>query len=266
MSVVIIDDSTPNDIIYPPGMSRGYVERDFNVDPIEMFAPPSTMNLISRSEWDARIQEQEDNKSSLTHIRNRGVAGYSIPSLDQGNQGYCWSYSTGMCIMLERAKKNQPYLRLSPHAVACKIKDFKDQGGWCGLSAQFARSTGYPDISVWPERSMSKQYDNIATWQNAAQHKVTDDWVDIARPVYDQNLTFDQVASCLLRNQPCALDFNFWGHSVCGMRLVRVEAGSYGIEIINSWSDQWGTQGTAILRGSRALPNGAIGIVTTTIS
>jgi hypothetical protein len=260
-NLFIIDDSSP----IPVGPT-GYIERDYSVYPEEMFAPPSEIPLIPESEWDARIEEQEKTESSLKHIRNRANGGTYIPSLNQGQFPFCWAYSVGMAIMLDRARRNLPYRRLSPHAVACKIKNFQEEGGWCGLSAKFAQEVGYPDKTVWPEGSMSRNYDNNQTWENAKNYRITEGWIDLTRPVYNQSLTFPQVVSCLLRNDPVALDYNWWGHSVAGLRVVKIEAGSYGIEIINSWGDSWGDNGTAILRGNRAIPNGAIGIVRTTLS
>lgn len=257
---MLIDDSTPADVLFPPDMGRGLVPRDYATDPPEMFAPPSEIPLIPRSEWDARIDEQERTQSSLEHVWRRSGERH----LDQNGQGFCWSYSTAHAIMLSRMANNQPRARLSAHAVACKIKGFRDEGGWCGLSAKFARETGYPTVDVWPEQSMSRAHDNAATWENAALHKVTEDFVDLtARHYYYQNLTFDQVASCLLLNLPCPTDWNFWHHSVCAVRLVRVEAGSYAIRILNQWKG-WGDDGFATLRGKT--PDSALCIRVTTPS
>lgn len=265
-NALIINEETDPDLLFPKTHARGYVERDYSVDPEEMFAPPSEMKLIPRSEWDARIDEQEKLQSSLEHIRLSALDGQPIPSLDQNGQGFCWAYSPGSSILLGRARDNQPYVRVSPHAVACKIKGFRDEGGWCGLSAKFARETGYPSEEFWPQKSMSRANDNEKTWENAKLHRITEDWVDLTRQVYDQNLTFDQLATCLLMNIPCPVDFNWWSHSVCALRLVRIEAGSYGIKIWNSWGDQWSDRGMGILQGSRAIPNGAIANRVTTAS
>ena len=122
MPDLIIDESTNNDILFDPRFARGAVPRDFDIDPVSMFQDPSQMPLIPRSEWDARIDEQEREQSSLEHIVKRA----GIEVLDQNGQGYCWAYSVGMTIMAARARANQPYIRLSPHAVACKIKGFRD--------------------------------------------------------------------------------------------------------------------------------------------
>lgn len=257
---MIIDDSTPIDATLHPGMSRGYVPRDYSQYPADMFAPPTDIPLIPRSEWDARIDEQEATQSSLEHVWRRT----GEPPLDQNGKGYCWAHSTTSAVMLDRMKANQPRVRLSAFAVACKIKNFRDEGAWCGLSAQFARETGIPSVAAWPEKSMERGNDNAATWADAARHKITLDWVDLTRQPYDQNLTFDQLATCLLQGIPCPVDFNWWSHSVCAVRLVRVEAGSYGIRILNSWTAQWGDGGFATLRGNKATPDGALAVRATT--
>jgi C1A family cysteine protease len=258
---MLIDDDTPEAVTHDPQYSRGLVPRDYATDPPEMFAQPEGMPLIPRSEWDARIAEQDANESSLEHIWRRS----GQRSLDQNGQGYCWAYSTGAAVMLTRMAANLPVVRVSPHAVACKIKGFRDEGGWCGLSAKFAREVGYPSVDVWPEKSMSRQNDRPETWADAAKHKIEEDWVDLAAGhFYYQNLTFDQVATCVLLNRACPVDFNWWQHSVCAVGLVRVEPGSYGLRILNSWSENWGEQGFATLRGNKATPNSALCVRTVT--
>ncbi len=260
MGYLILDDSTSNDVFFPANQRRGY-------DPSQvkkgMYAPPSEMPLIPRSELSARIKEKNETKSSLWHLRQVAANGSQMPTLDQNGQGFCWAYSTTRCVMYDRAKAGSPYKRLSAHAVGCKVKGFRDEGGWCGLSAKFIRENGVPTVEFWTEKSMARANDNAKTWENAALHKPTEEWSDLTSAVYDQNLTFDQLATCLLLNIPCAVDFNWWGHSVCAIELVEVEPGDFGIRIDNSWTDGWGEQGTGILRGSKSIPDGAIAICVT---
>lgn len=263
-NIFVIDDSTPNDLIYAPTVDgevkgHGLVPRDLSIYPPGMFAPPSEMPLIPRSEWDARIDEQERTKSSLEHVRMTGNNGQMIPSLDQNGQGYCWAYSTTMAVMLLRAVMNQPYVRFSAHAIGCKVKNFQNQGGWCGQSAKFHKDYGCPTVAYWAEKSMSRSNDNPQTWANAAKHKVTEDWVDVTTSLYDQNLTTDQLASCLLSNTPAAVDYNEWSHSICAIRWVRIEAGSYGPKILNSWTDGWGDRGMAVIRKGWTV-DGSVGL------
>ena len=95
-----------------------------------------------------------------------------------------------------------------------------------------------------------------------AKYKSDEDYFDMGRQVYDQYMTFAQVATCLLLNIPCALDFNWWGHSVCGLDLVEYSPSKFGILIWNSWGDAWGDRGEGLLRDGKEIPNGAVGVRT----
>lgn len=263
----LIDDSTPMDelvnVLGPDGTyGRGYIPRDYNLYPEGYMAQPDQMILIPESEYDARIQEQEESKSSLEHLYLNGPAGQPVfENLDQNGHGYCWSYSTGQAVMLTRLVNNQPLIRLNPHSVAAIIKRGADEGGWCGLSAKFYKEVGCaPEgngSGKWPLHSRNVSLDTPEMRTAMARFKIQEDWVDLTKQVYDQNLTQKQLHTCLLLNQPCATDYAWWGHSVCALRLVKVEAGSYGILIINSWKG-WGRHGLGVLQGDRAVPMGAI--------
>lgn len=254
MPDTIIDDATDPATLFPRAKGRGLVPRDFAAFPEGYLAPPADIPLIPRSEWSARIKEMEATKSRLSDLRG------AIPSLDQGQVGYCWSHSTTHCVMLLRAAMNQPYVPLSAYAVAAVIKGGRDEGGWCGLSAKFLRDVGVPSQALWPQGSRDTRRDTPAMRANAATHKVSEDWFDLGRAVWDQQLAFAQVATLLLSRVPCAVDFNWWGHSVCALDLVETEPGAFGLRIWNSWGDTYGERGTAILAGQKAIPDGAVGL------
>lgn len=247
---IINDDPQTQVNAHPPGVAYGYEQRDYSVYPEEMFAPPSEMPLIPRSEWSDRIKEQVATKSRLSDIR-------TFTNLDQGQNGYCWGHSTAHAVMMTRAVNNQPFVPLSAYAVCAIIKNGKNQGGWCGLSAKFIREIGIPAQKFWPQGNRNLSLDTPEMRTNAGLHRVTEDWVDLTRQVYDQNLTFEQVATCLLTGTPVAIDLNWWQHSVCALDLVEVEPGSFGLRILNSWLN-WGDNGTGILQGNKAFPNGAV--------
>lgn len=242
--------------------ARGLVPRDYTRHPVGSvsgsMAYAVDMPTIPRSEWSARIKEMVETKSRLSDMRLVGNGGQPIPSLDQNGQGYCWAYSTTMAVMMLRMIMNLPYVRLSAHATACVIKNFRDEGGWCGLSMERQVSHGTPSVEFWTEKSMSRSHDKPETWANAALHKVTEGWVDVQAAVYDRNLTFDQVMTCLLCRVPVAADFNHWSHSVCLLDPVEVEPGSFGVRLINSWTDSWGDRGMAVMQGGKAIPDGAV--------
>lgn len=232
------------------GMSRGYDPDSVDKAIYGMMAPPSEIALIPRSEWSARIKEKERTKSNLSDL----LLGAGIPSTDQNGHGYCWAYSTGGCVQAIRAFNNQPYIPLNPHSVAATIKKGADQGGWCGLSARFLME------HEWPEHSRDYKRFEAACRERMEQFKVSEGWIDLGLSDYDQEMSFDMVASCLLANTPCALDFNWWGHSVMGCDLVEVSSNAFGIRIRNSWTDSWGAKGFSVLTGSKSIPNNAVGL------
>jgi hypothetical protein len=180
--------------------------------------------------------------------------------------GNCWAHSTTSAMTVLRAVMGLPYVPLSAFAVACVIKSFRDEGGWGALSAQFATERGIPSSQFWPMQSMSRSNDNPQTWENAKLHRVAEAWVDLQAEAYDRTLTRKQVASCLLSNIPVVVDYNWWGHSVCALDLVEINSGHFGVRIWNSWGDSWSDRGMGVLEESKAWPNGAVALRTTTPS
>lgn len=271
-TIPILDADRPEgkemgDIFFPKGQALGYVERDYKQFPEPMFQAPSEMELIPDSEDDARFDEGEANKDTLEHIYLSGPNGEpAFENLDQDGDGYCWAYSSGHAVMLDRLKQMPPapgsqVVRLNPHSVGAIIKGGRNEGGWCGLSAQFIKENGIAVEGTgpgqWPKQSRNLKYDTPECRTQMKLHVVTEDWVDMTRQVYDRNLTQSQVKTCLFNNVPCPNDFNWWGHSVCAIRWVRLEKGSWGVLILNSWY-KWGRYGLAVLRGSQRICNGGV--------
>ena len=177
----------------------------------------------------------------------------------------CWSYSTGAAIMMRRLALHVPFVRLNPHSVAAIVKGGKDEGGWCGLSLAKAREIGYAEEGTgpgqWPLHSrQASRFNDPLVKESMARFLVTDDWYDLGKPAYGQALTRLQQATCLFNNCPSPSDFNWWGHSVCALRYVRIEAGNWGLLILNSWKG-WGRRGLSVLQGSKSRANGAVSIV-----
>lgn len=220
------------------------------------FAGKFDLDLIPREEWADRLAAQKAAKATLIDIRNKGMFGQMIPSRDQGNQGYCWAHSTVSAMLLARARDNQPYADLSAYAVACIIKNYRNQGGWGGESLEFVASKGCPTSEFWPQQSKDRKNDNPQTWENAKLHVATE-WMEL-----DSEQMEDQVVTCHLLGIPTIHDYNWWSHSVagCGIesftgsgRNTRVEEG----DILNSWGDGWSDHGIGRLKGRRWLPSQA---------
>jgi hypothetical protein len=250
---MLIHDTTPDELLFDPRFGRGLIPRDKSSEPPEMFASPDEIPVVDPSEWDARIDEQEQNESSLEHVWLRSG---KMP-LDQNGFPYCWAHSSVHGVMGVLVRDHVQFPDLSAVGLASKIMNGAQKGGWCGLSSKYIEDHGIPLQSDWSQHDASMRNDNPGVWERAAKYKITQRYVDLTAPhYYYQNLTMHQVAACLLLNIPVPMDFNWWGHSVCGMRWVRIEKGSYGVRILNSWyiaqGKPWGQNGFATLQGSRA--------------
>lgn len=259
----IIHDSTSNDVLFPKGFGRGY-EPDSVPKPIGTPRPlfgdaPDQLKELDDSALLAMTREAWETKSTLWHIRQYAANGSQMPTLDQNGQGYCWAYSVTRCVMYQRALMNQPYKRLSAHAVGCMVKNFQDEGGWCGLSLNFIRERGVPSIEYWPEKSMSRSNDKPEVWENAKGNVITEGWFDENKQPYDMNMTMRQLRTCLALRIPCAADFGHWGHSVNLHTLKEIDGELWPMGD-NSWTDGWGDNGCFVLQGRKAIPDGCVAI------
>lgn len=255
--IITINDSNYTQFTSPPiGQGMGLVPRDFMKFPqgYLMYARPFDLPLYTDQEIQEGIATQEREQSSLQHLRDRAANGSRMPSYDQNGQGYCWAYSSTCAASLARVAANMPYVRLSAHKVGCLVKGYRDQGGWNSQSIEHIAQYGVPSEDLWPAKSMSKSNDNEAMRANALLHRITE-WMDLAE---GGELLERQLATCLLLNFPVAVDFNWWGHSVCAVRLISWRP--FKIRIWNSWRDSWSDAGMGDLEGSKARPNGAIAV------
>lgn len=261
----------------PGGYARGYVERDLEANPVgSLFGDSEDFNkqvdLIPWEEFQDRIEEKNRKKTRIFDTRMIGNNGKPMPALDQNGQGYCWFYSMTRAIEIKRALMGLPYVRLSGHSGAFVIKNGRDEGGWCGLSAQFAMlkdsgKCGVVPAKLWPEKAMSRRFDTDEAWAMAKNFAITEGFFDLQQPVHGKTLTFQQVASLLLADIPVVGDFNWWSHSIL---LMDIEIASlsfpatdprrYALRIDNSWSDRWGRIGTGVIVGNKVVPNGAVGV------
>lgn len=259
--IPIIDCSKESGLaeVNPLGVGAGLVQRDFTVEPFNGYgAPPSELKVVEPSDWDAYYDEQEEQQSSLEHLFLRGGVPAFV-NLDQGRDGDCWAYSTAHAIMFQYLRDGvSPVPRLNPHFIAAYLKRYN--GGWCGASMDVATRIGCleegdgPD--QWPKWSHAAV--SQAKVEAAAKHKVQRNFYDIAKPVWGQTMVEKQLGTLGLTNIPAPSDFNEMSHSMCQIRWVRIERGSWAPLIINSWKN-WGRHGLGVLRNMDA--DGAVAVV-----
>lgn len=261
----VIDDSTPMDNPAIGGDGHGLIPRNYSTHPAGYFCRTFgavSFPLIPRSEWSARIKHMEETKSRLSDVLRIANNGNPIKALFQNGWGYCWVYSCGHAMTASRAVANLPYVELSPFAVGHIVKNGANQGGWCGLSAEYVMKHGMPSTKTWPNLKAGLSQNTAEMRAEALRYRVTDGFIDLDAPAYDRSLTFDQLMTLLLNRVPVQVDFNWWGHSVCALDPVETEPGAFGIRILNSHGEIYEEQ-LMVLKGSRAIPDGAVGILNT---
>lgn len=233
----------------PDGFATGCVPRDYDVDPVGVRDSPDQMVLVPEDDDDARFDEDEANKTSLEHIYlPGGVDGPpAFQFLDQNGFPDCWAHSTAHAAMIDRVAKGLPPLRYNAVAVATLLR--QTNGGWCGLSMKFGREHGFPVVGTgpgeWPYQSRNGR-DTPELRASMATHKVYEDWYDLGRREYNQQLTKRQIATCSANNWPVPSDYPEFGHSMLTLRRVRLERGVWGLLTLNSWQG-FGHHGLCVL-------------------
>ncbi len=253
---VVINDANAHLFINPvvdgDRKSHGLIPRNYVTAPVGYLAcaKPFDLPLIPESEWQARLDYQILNTSQLSDVRNTGGPnGGPIPSRDQNGKGFCWAHSSVSASLIVRALNGQPYSDLSAYAVACIIKGYRDEGGWGSESLEWIAQNGCPSSQFWPQQSMSRSNDTPEMRANAKLHKV-EEWMDL------EPRNKAQLVTCLLSSIPVVIDENWWSHSIAAIDLVSINP--FRIRIWNSWGDSWSENGTGILEGEKAIPDGAI--------
>lgn len=277
----------------PPDQSRGYMPRDWLASPLggawRGSKPFPKELLIPRSDWDELIAEQEAKKTRLSDL----ILASGLPCKNQNGTNYCWINAPTHVAEINCVQQNQrmpdgSLVSLSPACNGCKIKNFRNNGGWGQEGLDRAVEFGYVPTKLWPDNAISRQYDTAEAWAEAQKYKPTN-YFDMA------SNNFDQKASAHLRRMATADGYNWWSHEVTGYDLVIVSnsvrdssrraldglwkmmneksysgprmgkddyqqrlelaASRYGSRERNSWGMSYGDKGFFILTESKATPS-----------
>ena len=249
----------------PAELATGCIPRDFDQDPVLMGDSPAEMQLIQKTEWDTIYDERQATESGMEHIYLRGVKdGFTY--LDQNGFPDCWFHSTAHAVMLDRLKQNLPFVRLNAVAGATMMNRLN--GGWCGASMKWARENGIPVVGngpgEWPYQTRSN-HDTPELRASMKLHKVEEDWYDLGKREWEQTESELQLATAGFNNWPTPADYNAYGHSMCQVDWVRIESGSWGPLILNSWKG-FGYFGLCVIPTSTARVDNACSLRSSTPS
>ncbi len=240
-----------NPVIDGERKSSGLIQRDFKAFPPGYLSAAPVFSgalIMPENQWAGALAQQQADQSSMFDLR---TAYYEfLKSLDQDGLGLCWAFSTTKAMMYCLAIMGVPLHILSAWWVAGTVKGWADQGGWCSESLAKIASAGVPLMSLCP--SYKSSYNTAATQADAATRKVTEWWDGTEDR--DQNRRI-MITAFLLGMVP-VLDFNWWGHSVCGCRLVSLNP--LTIDIDNSWGESAGDKGIYRLTGDHAIPDNIV--------
>lgn len=249
-NTIIIDDSNYQEYAIDPVVngelkSRGRKPRDWDRHPYGSVAAPFDLPLIPDDEWLDRIKEQEATKSRLSDLLDLVDLGV----MDQARTNFCWDFATTHTVETIRVKQNNKLVRLSPASTACKITNFRNNGGWGSEALEYIIEHGCVPQEDWPQAAIDRRYDTPEAWEKAKRYKVTE-WWDI------EPRNFEQVATCLLLGIPVSAGYDWWGHQVMLLDLI-YKNGEFGALIDNSWGTGWGDNGRGILMRNKATPDDA---------
>jgi hypothetical protein len=200
---------------------------DFDAIPFREYK--DDFDLIPRSEWSERIAEMDAKQMwPKDHIRFR--------SYDQGSLGYCWINGPCQACTTLRDMQGHPHVRYSSASVGGPIKHYRNEGGWPEEGVDYLIRHGAVTQDLWPNNSLDRSLYE-PTLDDRRFHKATEAY-KCSRE------SFDEAITAVLRGHIGTVSYMWWGHAITGaVRVVNLDGTDrWGLEIRNSWGDDWGSK------------------------
>lgn len=242
----------------PPGMGKGYVRRDYKSFPLGCYSPQGSFSrhfpLIPRNEWADRVAEMERDAVIKSNLREP----WGFRSLNQGKTNYCWAAAPTQTMHYARARAGLPHVQLSTASVAAPIKGYRNVGGWGSQAFEYAAKNGWAPADLWPEFAIERRYDIEESRRARQLYKPLEFWELTPR-------NFDELFTAMLMGFTVAIGLMWWGHEVTVVDPVVLGRNKWGGKIDNSWGQNYGVNGFAVLTEDRLLGDDIVALRTPTM-
>ena len=198
------------------------------------------VHIIPRSEW---------KPLDFSHL--------VIKVLDQDGQGACNTFASVQALHVIRHQVGLPFVELSAGNLYGRINGGVDRGSVIADAILELEKNGVCPVDVVPHLEWRQRRWPSHWKEEAKKFRIVEAW---------DCPTFDHLASAILHGFPVNLSIlvgsNFkpdpdgWlpdyrggggGHAMCGVGLVYDGKRGWGIKVVNSWGQDWGLNGFAIV-------------------
>lgn len=221
----------------------GRIQRDFVADGFCSSPYSSGFDVEPFDDAADRFRQAEkDETDNITFLRENGIG-----PKDQDGINYCWINAPIWAFEFTRAKMGLPRVKLSSASVGCKIKNFKNVGGWGTQGLDYLVEHGAVPDAMWPNNALDRKYDTAEADAERPRYKGTEFY-----ELKPKDLR--QLDTALLMGLVVPVGLSWWGHEV-----TIVWKDSQGNYIhMNSWGEKYGDKGLGRLTPDKAKADDAL--------